>query len=478
LAAGDSEGNAAFSYPMFRDLEQLQTVFTGIAAHKRFAANLSFHGDSLSGSGLAVSGSYFPVLGVQPALGRLFGTGDDRVAGESDVVVLSHAYWQRRFGGAVNVLNDTLVVNGRRMTIIGVAARGFDGTTLGRRPDVYVPITMFGHMNPEWRGFDDRRSHWAILFARLRPGVTLDQARAMLDATYRAVISDTEAPLQAGMSDESLAQFKASMLILESGRRGQSIVHRVVRTPLTLLLAVSAVVLLIACVNIANLLLARAATRATEMTVRLSLGASRSRLIAQVLTEACMLAGLGGIAGLLTARVTLSTIASLTPEGPLASAAPTTLDTNVVLCHTLPHDARHGASGTFDDVARGGGPLYQELDTRESCESHRALRRLELYGSAANARNRLTHGTRRDAGSRPPHRLASGGVDDGGRRCAWPGGRGSARARGAGVAVRDQRARPDRVDSRRRGAHHRRADCRSTPGGPCVACRSDACASI
>jgi predicted permease len=361
LAAGDARGNAAFSYPMFRDLERLQTVFTGIAAHKGFDTNLSFHGESWSSSGLAVSGSYFLVLGVQPALGRLIGAGDDRIVGESDVVVLSHACWQRRFGGAVSVLNDTLVVNGRRMTIVGVAARGFDGTTLGRRPDVYVPITMFGQMNPEWRGFDDRRSHWAILFARLRPGVTLDQARAMLDATYQTVVNDVEAPLQSGMSDGELAQFKARKLILEYGRRGQSVVHGVVRTPLTLLLAVSGVVLLIACVNIANLLLARAATRATEMTVRLSLGASRSRLIVQLLTESCMLAVLGGMAGLVVARVTLSTIVSFAPEGPLARAAPTSLDTNVVLFAVAVTFATGLLFGLFPALHSTGSDLVSKL---------------------------------------------------------------------------------------------------------------------
>ncbi|MPZ21777.1 MAG: FtsX-like permease family protein, partial [Luteitalea sp.] len=328
--AGDS--SVAFSYSMFRDLERLQKGFTGIAAHKGFDASLSFRSETVSGSGLLVSGSYFSVLGVQQALGRLIGPGDDRAMGESDVVVLSHLYWQRQFGADATVLNDTLVVNGRRMTIVGVAPPGFEGTTAGRQPDVYVPITMQAYMIPYWaEWFNDRRSYWVILFGRLRPGVTLGQARTAINAVYRGLINEVEVPLQEGMSETTLAQFKAKTLGVEPGRRGQSELHGAVQTPLTLLLAVTGLLLLIACANIANLLLVRAATRASEMAVRLSVGARRWHLIVQLLTESCLLAALGGVAGLVVAKVTLSLMASLGPEGALASAVPTTLHPDILL---------------------------------------------------------------------------------------------------------------------------------------------------
>ena len=220
LAGADRD---AFSYPMFRDLERLQQGVTGIAAHQGFHANLSFQREASSGSGLLVSGSYFPVLGVQPALGRLIGPDDDRVIGESAVVVLSHAYWQRRFGASRTVLDDTLIVNGHRMTIVGVAPRGFEGTTLGRRPDVYVPITMRGYINPGWDGFADRRNYWVYLFARLRPGASLEQARMALNGVYSSIINDVEAPLQKGMSEATLARFRAKTLDVEPGRRGRAV---------------------------------------------------------------------------------------------------------------------------------------------------------------------------------------------------------------------------------------------------------------
>src|SRR6185503_6134347 len=140
--AGDCD--TVFSYPMFRDLERVQTPFTGIAAHVSFGANFAARGQTENGEGLLVSGSYFPVLGVKPAIGRLLDRDDDRAPGEPHVVVLSHAYWLRRFAQDPNVLNQPLIVNGQTMTIVGVAPKGFDGTTLGVKPQVFAPITMRG----------------------------------------------------------------------------------------------------------------------------------------------------------------------------------------------------------------------------------------------------------------------------------------------------------------------------------------------
>jgi putative ABC transport system permease protein len=302
-----------FSYPMFRDLERLQTVFTGIAAHVGFGANIAYHGQTLNGQGMLVSGSYFGVLGLQPALGRLLTTDDDRNIGGHFITVLSHDYWTTALGSNPAVLNDTIIVNGQALTVVGVAPRGFSGTTLGSQPHLFVPLTMRGSMLPGWKGFEDRQTYWAYLFARRKPGVTLEQARASLNGVYRPIITDVEAPLQKGLSDQSMAKFKAKVIGVENGARGQSSMHREAKTPLLFLLTVTAIVLLIACANIANLLLARGAGRATEMAIRLSLGAKRRQLLLQLLTESCVLAALGGLAGLVVARLTMGLVASLLP---------------------------------------------------------------------------------------------------------------------------------------------------------------------
>ncbi len=308
------ECDAVFSYPMFRDLEKIQTVFTGIAAHRIFGANLAYAKQTVNGRGMMVSGSYFPVLGVAPALGRLLGPGDDPAPGQSHVVVLSYDYWQRQFGGNPNALNQSMIVNGQTMTIVGVAPRGFEGTTIGSKPHVYVPITMRAEMNPGWKEFDNRRSYSNYLFARLAPGVSIAQANAALNPQYHAIINDLEAPLQKGMSEQTMARFRAKPIVIEPGRHGQSSVMREAKAPLNLLLGVTGFVLLIACANIANLLLARSAARASEMAVRLSIGASRRQLVAQLLGESCLLAIFGGVASLLVARWTLDLIVSLVPR--------------------------------------------------------------------------------------------------------------------------------------------------------------------
>jgi predicted permease len=311
--AGNCE--QVFSYPMFRDLERAQEVFTGIAAHVSFGANFAYDGETVNGQGLFVSGSYFPTLGLAPALGRLIVPADDRALGEPRAVVLSHAYWQRRFASNPAVLGQTLLVNGQSLTIVGVAPPGFDGTTttLGSRPLVFVPITLRKVLQPTFDGFENRRNYWAYLFARLKPGVSIEQARVAMNAKYQPIVREVEAPLQQNMSEQTMARFKARAIGLEPGARGQSAIHNEAWTPLVALLSLTGVVLLIACANVANLLLARAAGRTTEIAVRLAVGAGRRHLIGQLLLEACVLSVLGGLAGIAVAYGTVSLLTSMMP---------------------------------------------------------------------------------------------------------------------------------------------------------------------
>jgi predicted permease len=315
--AGDC--SVVLSYPMFRDLEKGQTVFTGIAAHRQFGANLTFRKQTLDAEGMFVSGSYFPVLELRPAAGRLFNPNDDQGIGASPLAVLSYSFWETKLGSDPTVVDQPITVNGKLFTIIGVAPKGFYGTTLGGQPKIFVPISMRGVVNPGFDEFTKRQSYWLYAFARLKPGVSIEQAKRSMDAIYKPIINDIEAPLQKGISDKTMARFRAKSLGITDGSRGQSQLHRRVQTPLLLLIGITAIVLIIACANIANLLLARAAGRSMEMAVRLSLGATRNQLLGQLLAESCLLALLGGLVSLLVARWTLSGLAALLPPSALGS---------------------------------------------------------------------------------------------------------------------------------------------------------------
>ena len=312
---GAGDCTEVWSYPMFRDLEKAQTVFTGIAAHRATGGNIAFRNQTMDAEGMFVSGSYFPVLQLQPAAGRLFGPADDQTVGGHPVAVLGYSYWETRLAKDPSVVGEQITINGKPFTIVGVAPEGFDGTTLGNTPQFYVPITMRTALAPAFTAshYDRRNSYWFYLFARLKPGVDADAAKRAINGIYKPIINDVEAKLQEGMSDATMQRFRAKEVLVTDGARGQSSLHQRVRTPLYLLLGITTIVLIIACANIANLLLARAANRSMEMAVRLSLGATRRQLLSQLLTESVVLAALGGVVSILVARLTLGGLASLLP---------------------------------------------------------------------------------------------------------------------------------------------------------------------
>ena len=304
--------NVIFSYPMFRDLEKAQTAFTGIAAHRTFPASLNVRNEPMTGEGVMVSGSYFPVLGLNAVKGRLLTPDDDKVIGANFQAVITYGFWEEKYGKDPNIVGQTMIVNGKPFTIIGVAPEGFEGTTAGALPKFFIPITMRAELQ-RFNGYENRRNYWIYLFARLKPGITAERAAAMMNTVYSPILHDVEAPLQQGMSDKTMASFKNKKIIVEPGSRGQSSIFREAKTPLMLLSAVTLMVLLIACANIANLLLARGAGRSAEMGVRLALGATRGHLLVQLMTESLMLALAGGVASLFVARWTLSLIMTIMP---------------------------------------------------------------------------------------------------------------------------------------------------------------------
>ena len=225
-AGGTGAQDEVFSYPMFRDLRREQSVFTDVAAHSFFNASVARRGQAIGVFGTLFSGSYFPTLGLVPAAGRLPGPEVDEPIGGHPLVVLSHDFWQSDFGGSPDAVGRTLVVNGQPLTIAGVAPAGFTGTGFSIPSEIFVPITMRGRLSAgggEDGGLEDRRSHWAYLFARLKPDVSAEQARAALEPLYRGILTEAEAPLRVDMSDREPAQFVAGSLSIRDGRRGNGV---------------------------------------------------------------------------------------------------------------------------------------------------------------------------------------------------------------------------------------------------------------
>ena len=326
--SNNSSGEHVFSYPMFRDLQEQQSPFEGIAAHRVFGANLAFEGDTLSGGATMVSGNYFDLLGLIPAHGRLLSENDDTTPGAHPLAVLSFRYWRDRFNSDPSVLNRQLTVNGHPLTIVGVAPRGFEGTTLGSEPKIYVPISMREQMSPGWEGFDNRRSYWVYLFGRLKDGQTLESAETAINVTYQALIQELDAPLQTNFSEQRMAQFMEKTIELVPGSKGQSNMQAEMGRPLLLLLGVTMFVLLIACANIANLLLTKAANRSGEIAVQLSIGASRHHVVGQLVAESLTLSVAGAVIGVAVAKATIAGVLSIVPseasESELISIGPAT----------------------------------------------------------------------------------------------------------------------------------------------------------
>jgi predicted permease len=298
--AGRSFNSNTFSYPMYRDFRDRNSVFGGVIARFPTPLTLMMNGQSERVSGELVSGNYFEVLGVHAIVGRTLSPEDDRVPGGHPVVVLSHDYWTRRFAADPGVLNRSLSLNGQPMTIVGVAQAGFHGIVGGQSPDVTVPVMMKAQMTPTWNDLENRRSRWLTLMARLKSGVSAAQAESAMNVMYRQ-INDEEVKALTTASQSFRQRFVNNHLFLRPGRKGRSDLRSQFSTPILVLTGMVGLVLLIACANVANLLLARGAARQKEVAIRLALGATRAGIVRQRLIESLMLAGTGAALGLVLA---------------------------------------------------------------------------------------------------------------------------------------------------------------------------------
>jgi predicted permease len=306
-------GGNLMSHPFCRDIEAQNRFFDGALCRHPTESYVS----SGEGSGRAamesieiVSGSFFEVLGVHPAMGRLFSKADD-VTPDAHPVVISHNYWKNRLGAPRDVIGRKLLVNRFPMTVIGVAPPSFRGVDPARDPILWAPLNMNGQANLETIPLQNRRAHWLHIFARLKPGVSLDQARAGLQTWFRTMLDDDlRGPGFPRITDDQRKRFLASTLELTPAPTGLSGLRDRMKEPLWVLLGGTLLLLLLACVNVASLSLARGASRMTEFTTRLALGASRGRVTRQVLCESAVIALGGALLGVAVAPLVAQALLS------------------------------------------------------------------------------------------------------------------------------------------------------------------------
>ncbi len=302
-----------FSFPMYKDLRDRNQVFSSLIARFPTAANFVYQGNSESVSADVVSGNFFDTLGLRPEHGRLLSANDDVTRSAHPVVVLGYAFWMRRFGGNPDIVNRTVRINNSIMTVAGVAPREFFGVNIGRNSDIYVPMMMKAEMTPTWDRLEDRTAHWLHIIGRLKPGVSEQRAKASLQVIFKPMLEADLAQMTGNITQKYRDRFLSKPLLLAPAYNGVPTFREDASVPLYVLMAMVGLVLLIACANVANLLVARGLGRQKEIAIRLALGASRRDVIRQLLAESLVLAILGALAGLLVSAWTSGVLVQSIP---------------------------------------------------------------------------------------------------------------------------------------------------------------------
>jgi predicted permease len=324
-----------FSYPMYKDLRDQNQVFSGMLAADRTGVGVSWHNQAESEDAEVVTGNYFQVLGLKPAVGRLFTQQDDTAKNANPVVVLSYDYWKTHFAASRDVIGQSVLINGHPFTILGVAPENFSSAIGGYKPCVFLPISMTDIAMPWMSPRDDLNNHqsiWLTLVARLKPGVTPQAAEASLGPlwhTFRAY----ELTLYKSRSEKFKKNFlDNSRLQVKDDSTGFAPGRMQLKTPLTILLCMAGLLVAMCAINVATLLLLRAAGRAREMSMRYALGAKRSRIVAQLLVEGGILGAAGAAAGLAIAPVVATTLVRImTSSDPGSEPYSTAIDARVLL---------------------------------------------------------------------------------------------------------------------------------------------------
>ena len=338
---GDSYGPDTLSWPMFEDLRDNNHVFSGMFCRFPASVTLGFGDKAAQVTAELVSASYFPVLGIDMALGRPIMEQDDSIPDSQPVVVLSYSFWQTYFNSDRTIVGRAIEINSRNMTVIGVARRGFDGIELGNPTKLFVPIMMKTAMTPRSDGLKDRRRRlqWLKAYGRLKPGVTMEQAQASLQPLLHSILEmEVRQPDFRRFTAADRETFLRNRVELLPG--SENSLGDYMRRPLWLLVALTGAVLLLACANLASLLLARATAREREFAIRLAVGASRVRIVRQLLVECLLLSAAGASVGLALAfvadRVLVKMYLSADAAGQLAvSPIPDTRVLLLALCSML-----------------------------------------------------------------------------------------------------------------------------------------------
>jgi predicted permease len=315
---GSNMGGRMHSYPIYQDLQQRAEPLSEVLCRRLVPASLSIDNRTERVEAEMVSGNFFSMLGVKPALGRVFNSQeDDQKYQGHPVVVLSYDYWEGRFLRDPSVLGKKILVNDYPMTIVGVSARGFAGIDPAQSPQIRVPVLMKPVMAPDWGWLhmDNRRARWVQVFGRLKPGYTVESAKAPLQGLFTQIRAyEMTLPAAKTWSPYSREQFMKGRMLVVGAAMGYSGLRNDFSTALVVLMCMVGLVLLIACANVANLLIARGFMRQRELAVRLSLGASRGRLVQQLLVESLALSFAGGLAGLGLAIVLTRVLLSMVPS--------------------------------------------------------------------------------------------------------------------------------------------------------------------
>lgn len=324
---GSNMGIRMHSYPIYQDYQQRAEPLAEVICRRLIPASVSIDNQTERLQAEMVSGNYFSMLGVKPAIGRVFNSEeDDRTFMGHPVVILSYDYWTTRFSRDPSVVGKKILVNDYPMTIVGVSAAGFGGIDPAQAPQIRVPILMKNAMVPDWEWvhMDDRRTRWVQVFARLKPGYTVESSKGQLQGLFTQIRQyEMTLPAAKNWSAYSRDQFMKGRMLVAGAAMGYSGLRNDFSTALIVLMCMVGLVLLIACANVANLLIARAFMRQREIAVRLSLGASRGRLVRQMLVESLVLSCAGGIVGIALAVALTRGLLSFVPTDgqPLAITA-------------------------------------------------------------------------------------------------------------------------------------------------------------